>query len=287
MAAKQTSICVFDFRHTFGKIDKDKIIKWLKDNCKSWVFQREMGESGYDHYQGRFSLRKKIYNTVSRKQQLFKDIDMFEYMEPTLLENVKNDFYVTKADTRIEGPWSDKDKVRQTFVPDQYQIYVDNLLPFQQTIIDSIKVKEYRKINVVIDKSGNNGKSIVAAIGELLYGGIDMPPLNDFDDIMQIIHSELADNENVNPGIIFFDLPRAMDQSRLFGILSAFEQIKKGKCYDKRYKYRKWWFNSPQIWLFCNWELQTDLLSKDRWNLWTINNKKELIVYEQTVEQPK
>lgn len=274
---KRSSVCVFDFRHSYGKIERESIIEWLNSNCKKWVFQREMGESGYDHYQGRFSLRKKIFNTVSKKKQLFQKIDMFEYMEPTLCENVKNEFYVTKEQTRIDGPWSDKDKESEVFIPKQYKLYIDNLLPFQQTIIDSIKVEEYRKCNIIIDLEGNNGKSVVASIGELVYGGIDMPPLNDFDDIMQIICCELMETQNRNPGIIFFDLPRAMDQSRLFGIFSAFEQIKKGKAYDKRYKYKKWWFNSPQIWLFCNWDIQIDMLSKDRWNLWGINNKKELI----------
>lgn len=281
----------FDFTCAKDRIPHfDDLINWLQENCKKWVFQLERGEqNGYEHYQGRISLRKKIDNTELRIKKLFDDYPFnFNRMTPTVKENQKNDFYVTKKDTRIEGPWNDtmfSKKSEETYIPSQYKQYIDNLLPFQKTIIHvSNTTFEYRKCNIVIDLDGCRGKSIVAALSELMYGSIDLPPLNDFDEIIQIMFCECKSAETRYVPSVFFDLPRAMDKSRLYGIFSSFEQIKKGKLYDKRYKYQKWWIDSPHIWMFSNWEVNTKMLSTDRWVFWTIDKKNELVPYVQKEE---
>jgi hypothetical protein len=67
-----------------------------------------------------------------------------------------------------------------------------------------------------------------------------------------------------------------MDKDRLNGIYTAIEQIKKGKLYDLRYKYKCYWIDSPCIWVFTNREPDENLLSRDRWKIYEIKKQKLL-----------
>ena len=56
----------------------------LKKWAKKWVFQKEKGDSGYIHYQGRISLIKKrepeVLKNVLRRAG---DLDYFQFIAPT------------------------------------------------------------------------------------------------------------------------------------------------------------------------------------------------------------
>lgn len=259
------AVWVYDFTTPADKADKDDIINCLNEHTKKWTFQLERGETtGYEHYQGRFSL--KVKRRPNECIKLFKDMPLYN-IRPTSTANHENDFYVTKADTRIDGPWKDTDKV--TFIPRQYRDL--DLYPWQQTIKDSAEHFEPRIINLIYDPAGGRGKSTIAAICELLHGGIDMPPLNDYKELIALACNICMDANLRSPKIMFFDMPRAVRKDQLFGLYSAIEQIKKGKLYDCRYHYKSWWIDSPQIWVFTNTLPDTSLLSMDRWRLWQID----------------
>lgn len=263
----RNAVCTWDFTLTenrFG-LDKDVLITKLKEVCKKWCFQLEKGEkTGYGHYQGRVSLKEK-----SRKgPEIFRGI----HWTPTSNENKDNNFYVMKSDTRVDGPWKDDDV--EVYIPRQFRNI--KLYPWQQYVLDSVKVFDDRIINLIYDRNGNKGKSTIASIAELKHNGIDCPPINDCKELMQVLCDECMDNNNRNPRIIFVDMPRAMDKDRLYGIYSAVEQIKKGKLYDTRYKYKKWWIDSPQIWVFSNHLPDLNLLSNDRWRIWTIDDDNKI-----------
>ena len=87
------------------------------------------------------------------------------------------------------------------------------------------------------------------------------------------------DTDNRKPKGIFFDMPRAMSKESLHGFYSAIEQIKKGKLYDCRYHYKSYWIDSPRIFIFTNKLPDMKLLSADRWRLWFINEKRELVAH--------
>lgn len=267
----------YDFRYNEGDFKHTDIIGFLRGIAKTYVFQLEEGDTGYRHYQGRLSLIKK-----RRKHEALK---LFttppNYFEPTTnAESIRGDaFYMTKEDTRVSGPWSDKDQ--EVFIPRQYLGLIDRLYPYQKYIFDTREEFEPRKINLVYDPKGCNGKSTIAAICELYGSGIDVPPMNDMKEIIQLLCDECMSTNNRSPSPIFIDMPRAMDKSRLFGIYSAIEQIKKGKLYDTRYSYKKWWINSPQLWVFTNVLPDLNMLSLDRWNIYELNSKKELCFYEE------
>lgn len=263
------SCAVWDFRSNKDYYTVETLINWLKNNCKKYCFQLERGDSGYEHWQGRFSLIKK--RRKSELLKLFSSLPAPNYLEPTSTTHHCDEyFYAMKEDTRIDGPY--KDDFKETYIPRQYRNIT--LLPWQQKIADSANVFEPRKINWVYDNTGCSGKTTVASICELLHGGIDIPPINDFKEIIQIVCDICIAKQCRDPKIVFFDLPRAFNKDKLYGIISAMEQIKKGKLYDLRYNYKEWWIDSPQIWIFSNTTPDTSLLSTDRWCIWEIRNNE-------------
>lgn len=253
---------VWDWDFTIGCefINWDDLKKKLNTTCKKWHFQKEKGDkTSYLHYQGRVSLKIK-----NRKgPNLCKGIRW----SPTVTENVNILDYVTKEYTRVEGPWAYDDP--EVYIPKQFRDI--NLYPYQKDIIDSRNIFDKRYIDAIIDFDGNSGKSTVAALGEILYGGIDCPAINDCTKLVQYICNYCMDNELRDPKLIFMDLPRAMNKESLYGIYSAIEQIKKGKLVDDRNHGKSWWIDSPRVWVFTNHVPDLTLMSTDRWRLWTID----------------
>lgn len=277
-----SACALYEFRIGSEGLSEDTIILCLGQLAKHYNFQEEKGEkTGYLHYQGRFSLIKK-----ARKPDLMKLWEKIgimpipNYLEPasgTPSKTYDYTNYGSKAATRIRGPWTDKEK--PPFIPRQYRGKLDTLYPFQKFIFDSALQFEDRIINLIFCPNGNQGKSTIASLCELYANGIDLPPVNDADRLIQSC-CDICIAKNVrSPSPIFIDLPRAMNKDRLNGIYTAIEQIKKGKLYDLRYTYKEWWIDSPQIWVFSNVEPELEMLSKDRWRVWSINDQKELVKY--------
>jgi len=272
----------WDFRCNANDLSEDVIIESLKRIAKHWVFQEESGHtSGYLHYQGRMSLIKK-----ARKSELMALWSTLElawplpnYLEPTSKEVFKtSDFsYVTKEDTRTRGPWTDKDA--KVYIPRQYRNLMSSLYPYQRVIFESAQTFDTRVINFIYCVRGNIGKSTVASLCELFGTGIDLPPVNDSEKLIQSACNICMAKNIRNPSPFFVDLPRAMDKNKLYGIYSAIEQIKKGKLFDCRYNYTEWWIDSPQIWVFSNREPDLSMLSLDRWKLWTVDDGFNLVPY--------
>ncbi|AXQ66359.1 MAG: replication-associated protein [Cressdnaviricota sp.] len=267
------AVCGYDFTVSCEFCDDVEAVKsYLKQVAKKWTFQKEKGQSGYLHFQGRLSLKvKKRINELKANFPIHWSI--------TSSSNTGNMFYVSKEDTREAGPWSDTD--REVYIPVQYRQFVNSLLPFQKTILDM--PVDWRTINLIVDTIGNNGKSVTASIGELCYNGVDLPFCNDGNMLVQTVCDILHGSEERHPGAFFLDLPRAIPKVHMAGFFTACEQIKKGKVWDCRYKYKSWWFDSPNMFVFTNEIPDLSYLSHDRWKLWEINEAKELVPY---VEPP-
>lgn len=272
------AVAMWDFRTTAEGLDDTVIINQLKKIAKRYTFQLEKGETtGYLHYQGRMSLIKK-----HRKAELMKMFDLMpipNYLEPTANATyyAGDMFYVMKEETRQAGPWTERETDK--YIPRQYRGMLERLYPYQKLIYDNANVFDTRIINMIYCSSGNIGKSTIASVCELYANGIDLPPVNDAEKLIQSCCDICEAKQIRNPSPIFVDLPRAMNKERLNGIYTAIEQIKKGKLFDLRYKYKEYWIDSPQIWVFSNIEPDLGMLSKDRWRIWTVNDKKELVPF--------
>ena len=286
-----TQVYDFDFTFFWGKDqdtgqldfpDVSDFVKLIQPLFKKWVFQLEAAPTtGTLHYQGRGSLYKK--KRQPELCSLLNEIDLrgMDVSESSNNSTQKNGdvFYSLKYDTKVEGPWMDTTWREPPYIPRQYRDKMDRLYPWQKKILDSRDVFEDRKINMVYDPVGNNGKSTVAALGDLMFGAIDLPPVGDHKELMQVACDILMAKQERDPKLVFVDLPRGLTlDPRKFGpFMVAIEQIKKGKVCDLRFHYKEWWFDSPQVWVFANHLPNLNLMSQDRWNFFTISSFKTLV----------
>lgn len=261
--------CLYDFRYSATSLSYENVISHLKGVAKHYVFQEEKGNTGYVHFQGRLSLIKK-----RRKMEALRLFSVPpEYFEPTTRkEFIKNSFqYQTKVDTRIAGPWTDKD------IPIFIPRHIRGRTPYawQQKILDCKTQYDERMINVLIDPIGNHGKSILASMVRQ-HKGITIPPIGDSKELVATCCDMLYPN-NRDPGLILIDIPRSVNNKRLVSLMTAIETIKDGWVYDFRYKFKAHEFNRPQIWVMTNNPIERKYLSPDRFIFWAFNSENEMI----------
>lgn len=123
--------------------------------------------------------------------------------------------------------------------------------------------RDSRTINWIYDKTGNQGKTwlckyILDTYLNCFYfrGG----KAND-------ITSQILLQENYNPEICLFDLPRSAEGKVSY---NALEQLKDGIVHSNKYEGGFKVFEHPHIFVFANFEPDLECLSSDRWNLITV-----------------
>lgn len=235
---------------------------------------------GYRHFQLRFSLHKK--KTKRQLLNLFTENDFhlqFAWIRPTN-NNCGDLLYVLKLDTRIEGPWSDKDEI-ETPIP--YHIRNIKLYDWQQEVVDRATYnRSNRIVNVLYCPDGNSGKSTLATFCKchrVLNAKIIPSIMDSFLDLNQAVMSQCW--QGPQPELLFLDIPRALPKKKLEQVMAFCEQVKL-YVFDTRYKYNELYFlKSPELWVFANtkiWE-NANYLSKDRWKIWCITPDKTLVRY--------
>lgn len=266
---KNSPIFVFDFRCNESDYSIGGIKDILAKIAKKWVFQLEESDTGYKHYQGRYSLIKKRRTNECKK--LIKDLgfDLFNYNEPSSTNDHKTTFYAMKEDTRIDGPWSDQDEVKFETIQIKHFLKLD-LRPYQKEILNWGNEFEMRRIDLIYDKRGNLGKSIFSEYLEYIDMAEEVPPYRLMDDIFQWVCSRPKKK------MYLIDMPRGMKKDKLGDLYAGIEVIKNGVCYDKRYTAKKIRFDRPRVVVFTNTLPNLELMSKDRWNLNIVNIKYEL-----------
>lgn len=255
-------IFCFDFTLFDDNIEgrKAAIFSYCKLHCKKWGFQLEETKDGKLHWQGRFSLKEK-----KRKAPKMEGA----HFSPTSEECSKGEKfyeYVCKERSRVDGPWTDADV--PNYIPRQFRDI--ELYKWQKQLLNKSKDFSDRYINIIVDKKGNIGKSMISCIGTLFHGGLLLPAINDGERLVATACNICMSKNMRKPNPVFIDMPRAMNKDRLNGIFYAVEDLKRGYLYDLRNKYKDWWIDSPSVWLFTNEMPDKDALSRDRWKFWRI-----------------
>ena len=264
-----------------------RVQAFFRKHCEIWSFQIERGEeTGYVHYQARIKLKgdKKIRTTTLQKQ--WSNYFIALHLSPTSSANRTNNFYVTKADTRLYGPWTSEDKKKELD---------DESLPrdlrgcqpstAQQTILNSRGTFDTRTINCIVDLSGHHGKSWLTRWIMAKKLGYVLPPMNDFKEVIQFytsclyqdFQSKIDEGECPDPGLVVIDMPRAVDKKRLTGLFSAIERIKDGIVFDGRYEAKRVITEPPIVWVYSNQLPNTKWLSADRWKFWCFEENGKMI----------
>lgn len=253
----RSSVYCWDFTAPKGELTFSEVSALLKNIAKKGTFQLEVGEiSGYEHWQGRISTIKKYRFNEIIKLNLIDGI----HWSPTSNANKNNYDYVTKDYTRKDGPW---DLTDSTYIPRQIR-EINQLLDWQQSVVDQLKIWDTRHINLIFDPIGNKGKSILVGWIRAYKLGRALPPVNDYKDMMRMV-CDLPISQ-----AYIIDMPRALKKDKLGGFYSAIETIKDGYAYDDRYTFTEKIFDCPNIWVTTNMLPEFSLLSKDRWKLWEI-----------------
>lgn len=266
-------VAVFDFTLPAEGVDHEMIIAALGGLAKKYAFQLEESDTGYKHFQGRVSLIKK--RRLGSAINLFSLKPVFAKIHLSITSTAaKGDqLYVLKDDTRVDGPWTDKDD-KPLYEAKQYR-EITKLYPFQEKVLEMCKNWEPRVVNILIDEKGNMGKSTLVAKGEVA-GAMCLPLCFDYKDILRMV-CNLETTRHYHT--YFIDMPRAIKKDRVGQFFSAIETIKGGRAHDDRYHFKQARFDSPNIWVFTNTPPDAGNLTADRWKMWTINSDKELVPY--------
>lgn len=242
----------------------EQLITLLRLGCKMWVFQKEAAPTtGRLHFQGRISLKVKNRSTWQILPGVFTTPEH---------DSESSEFYCMKPDSRIEGPWSDRDPKAQT-IPRQVReigLEMDDLLPAQRKVVESGLIWDTRYLNCLIDEKGGFGKSALRLWMGCLGKAIYVPFAKEYKDIMRCVMCQIEAKGPDCAKFIIIDLPRAitLKQKLLLEFLAGVESLKDGYCFDDRYKFEDNYIDSPTIWLFCNHRLDPKFLSADRWKVW-------------------
>jgi hypothetical protein len=202
--------------------------------------------------------------------KLFNDGSKPNWIRPTIKTEADkyaksgDAFYQMKEQTRVKGPFSDKDEV--VYIPRQIR-EVKQLRPFQQSIVENAGNWDTRHINLVYCPEGNKGKSILVGYCRAYKIGRALPPVNDFKDMMRMVCNMPTAR------MYLIDMPRSLNKDRLYQFYSGVETLKDGYAYDDRYSFTEKYFDCPNIWIFSNRLPETTMLSADRWKFWKIDKE--------------
>jgi len=259
-----SACCVWDITVWEDKIKREELVIILNEHCKKWCFQLEKcPTTGKLHFQGRISLGLK--QRVGGVNKIFGPIG---HWSPTSAENRDNMFYVTKEESRVDGPWRNTDE--ELFIP--WDIEDIKLRPWQAQIAQSGEIREVRKVNILIDMKGGKGKSTLARYCRVFGKGMMIPYVAEYKDMMRMIMCMKP--REVKMWLI--DMPRSINKKKLEEFFAGVEVLKGGYAWDDRYEFTDEIFNPPVVWVFTNSRPDLSLLTLNRWRLWEISEDDEL-----------
>lgn len=263
---------VYDFTTSGDSRGFADIHRDLRTLCKAYVFQLERGEqrteknpNGYLHYQGRLSLWKKQLIAAAAILLRSKTGHVYSLSHSSNNSRKGEAFYIMKEQTKIDGPWSDKDYVEpQPLTMQMRKVQDQGLRPWQLAILEHVKEYDDRRIHVIVDPDGNHGKGTLSEYIGYKQLGLRVPPLNKMEDIAQFVMSHPPAN------LYILDLPRAMNKSNLAEMFQGIECLKDGYVWDKRYKGKYRQSERPNIIVFTNTAPDESYLTASRWVMHSI-----------------
>lgn len=248
------------------------VAKVLARVCKKFVFQLETAPTTKKlHWQGRVSL------TVKKRLHELKDIMsgpmLITRWSPTSQKGKATFDYVMKEDTRVEGPWSDKDW-KPPVMPAELKA-IAALFPWQQAIVDDCSQMDEvkRKINVIVDVTGGQGKGLLRKYLHFHKIAKSIPTTTRVDTIMAWAMKFPA-------RAYIVDMPRGTGMKKdVIEMWRGLECLKDGRAYETRYVPQDMEMEfAPHIWVMTNEKPDMRYLSTDRWVMWLIDPKDQVLM---------
>jgi len=251
---------------------------------KQWCYQIE--RASRLHYQGWFKLKEK-----KRLTPLAKELQGLGLTGVHLsVESMGGNFsYCMKEDTRVDGPWMDKEKKKEAQKEkraDKYQREEEKweeLRPFQIQIRDMIREPIHKRhIHWVCDEAGNAGKTaflvnLIQTEEDCTYHGYGRA-----SDILSQVVKEGPYRTYL------FNLTRSKQSDLgVQDLYQALESIKDGAVRAQKFDGGLMLFKIPHVFVMSNSMPDLKLLSMDRWRLWRIRPDYSMIhvpTYEHVVQ---
>lgn len=277
---QRNASCVYDFtlhskekNELYCHEETEELRVLLVDISKKFTFQLERGEEkGKLHYQGRFSLKVKRRIPELVKVLKSKGCEGM-HLSLTSNENRTNDFYVSKEETRVAGPFTESNYV---YIPRDIRNL--KLYAWQEDLKELLKEYNTRQIDIIYDPIGNNGKTTFTRYMSIHEGASMLPFCNDYRDVMRIGY-------DVGPRTIYLvDLPRALDKTKMRQFTGAIETLKSGYAFDDRNHFKDRHFDRPRIAVFTNVMPDLSYLSADMWHFWQVTPDRQLVKMKEESE---
>jgi len=260
MKMQSRKVCIT--LNNYSEVEYAALLKHCADNAAKWIIGKEVGEDKKTpHLQGYIH-----YKTPRNWDTLLKVVPR-AHLEKAKGSDDQNYKYCSK-----EGDFRASDNM----IP--YRVYLrqkklnrkfKNVVwrDWQQRILEDIKAysPESRKINWYWCSAGNSGKSFLASfIGLSMKGVICVGGKT--NDIFNQVNTMIENREE--PKIIIQDVPR---YSKDYINYSALETLKNGDLYSGKYEGGMCNFDEPYVIVFANEEPDQSKMSRDRWNIVSID----------------
>lgn len=219
------------------------------------AFQLERGDSGTNHYQMFVE---------------YKNARSFDSMKKNFgqchIEKTKQDEsairYCTKAESRVEGPWTKNIDLETEEVDSPPKIKtITTFQPWQQSVLDILEQEpDNRSIYWFYDTTGNIGKTSLAKQICVNQNAIYLSGKS--SDIKCGVATYIASKKPLHAAI--FGFPRTNEN---FVSYEALEAVKDGIFFNGKYESGMVIQNSPHVIVFANFPPETSKLSNDRWRV--------------------
>ena len=169
-----------------------------------------------------------------------------------------------KEDTRIDGPWTDRNDV---FIPRDV-LEVKDLYPWQESLRKELSFYHPRRVDIVFDQKGNQGKTLFYRYMQCYENCGNIPYCTEFKALMEFGYALRGKK------VYLVDIARALDQKKMAQFYAGIEDLKNGNVFDGRFKFKQAMMDPPRVCVFTNTLPNFKYLSNDRWVFWQIVDKK-------------
>ncbi len=288
---KETTCRIFSIRIN-GSMDNHPLVAEFFDTwCDRFCYQLELGEETKKlHFQG----YGRYYSTAGIRESSFVNKCLDWFSESAWLEfsfsikyasnrgKLELERYVTKEETRIEGPWCDN---TWSPPPDEYDFEdlacMSVPYPWQHQMISLISAKcsDRRTIHWIYEPDGNVGKSMFA---KYVCCKLKLAKRINLGTATQVKASSIEVGQS---NCYIADIPRSTGKDeRMTDMLSAIEELKNGWVGTCMYgKHKELIMNPPHIIIFSNDKCPYHLLSADKWKVYKIDKLFKTLVFDTNV----